>query len=207
MATRPLSALLDRFRRGVAVPAAVGDDLAMELAPVFASLEEFEREAKAVESASTAEAESRLEDAREHAARISATWREEAEAERTRAAEARRRRSRAEARALEVEGRAEADRIRRQAAERMPELVASILGCIERGAAEVHPRAPQAEEHGGGSARREPGADSGVRRGRGDPDARREPGVRGGRREHDLDPGASDEHDPGDTVAGKEQET
>jgi vacuolar-type H+-ATPase subunit H len=188
MATRPLSALLDRFRRGVAVPAAVGDDLAMELAPVFASLDAFEREAKAVERASTAEAESRLEDAREHAARISATWREEAEAERSRAAEARRRQSRDEARAVEAEGRAEADRIRMQAAARMPELVAVILSCVERGAAELRPRAPHAGEHGNGGAGREHGGGGGVR------------GA------HDLDTGASGELDRGDSVVHRGQE-
>jgi hypothetical protein len=143
MATRPLSSLLDRFRRGVAVPAGVGDDLAMELAPVFASLEQFEEEAQAVQRRGTQEAESRLEQAREQAARISATWREEAEIERTRAAEQRRRRSRDEARAVEAEARAEAGRIRRQASARMPILVEEILACVERGAAVVRPRTPE----------------------------------------------------------------
>jgi len=80
---RPLNTLLDRFRRGVAVPAAAGDDLAAELAPVFASLERFEEEAAEVARSSARRAEDRLAEGREQVARISATWRETAEAERT----------------------------------------------------------------------------------------------------------------------------
>ena len=132
MARRPLSALLDRFRRGVAVPAAAGDDLVAELAPVFASLEHFEREAEAVRQVSTERAEQRLEEAREQAAEIAARWRPEAEAARARAAQERRRSSRDEALAIEEEGRAEATRIREVAARRMPELVAEIVRCVER---------------------------------------------------------------------------
>lgn len=133
MAIRPLSALLDRFRRGVAVPAAVGDDLAAELAPVFASLERFETEAQEVRRASAERAEKRLAEGRERAGRISAGWREAAEAERTRAAQERRRRSREEALAVEAEGRTEAERIRREASTRISDLVAEIVACVEKG--------------------------------------------------------------------------
>jgi len=135
VARRPLSALLDRFRRGVAVPAAAGDDLAAELAPVFASLERFEQEARELREASVEQAERQLADAREQVARISESWREEAEAERTRAAAERRRRSREEALAIETEGRAEAERIRELASARIPGLVEKIVSCVERGAA------------------------------------------------------------------------
>lgn len=144
----------------------------MELAPVFASLEQFEREAQAVQSASSREAESRLEHAREQAARISATWREEAEAERARAAEERRRRSRDEARTVEAEGRAEADRIRREASARMADLIEEILACVARGAAEVRPCAPpRGAEQGeqGPVARDEHEADDSVARGEPEP--------------------------------------
>jgi len=134
MARRPLSALLDRFRRGVAVPAAVGDDLAAELAPVFASLDRFEDEARALRRASAERAERRLEEAREQAATISEGWRAAAEAERAHAADKRRNRSREEALAVEAEGRAEADRIRAKAADRVPALVSEIVACVERGA-------------------------------------------------------------------------
>jgi vacuolar-type H+-ATPase subunit H len=134
MAIRPLSALLDRFRRGVAVPAAVGDDLAAELAPVFASLERFEMEAQEVRRASAERAEEQLAEGRERAALISAGWREEAEAERAGAAQERRRRSRAEALEIEAEGRAEAERVRKEASMRTPEFVAEIVACVERGA-------------------------------------------------------------------------
>lgn len=130
---RPLGTLLDRFRRGVAVPAAAGDDLAAELAPVFASLEAFEEEADEVARASAAEADERLAQGLERAAHISARWRELASAERERAAASRRRRAQEEAAALEARGRAEAERVRERAAGKAPELVARILACVEQG--------------------------------------------------------------------------
>lgn len=133
MAVRPLSALLDRFRRGVAVPAAVGDDLVAELAPVFASLERFEMEAQEMRQASAERAEEQLAEGRERAALISADWREAAEAERSQAAQERLRRSREEALEIEAEGRAEADRVRIEASMRIPELVAEIVRCVEGG--------------------------------------------------------------------------
>jgi hypothetical protein len=130
---RPLSTLLDRFRRGVAVPAAVGDDLAAELAPVFASLERFELEAREIRQASARRADERLARGRERAAEISARWREEAEAERARVAHERRLRSREEVLAIEAEGRAEAERIREAASRRIHQLVAEIVACVEKG--------------------------------------------------------------------------
>jgi hypothetical protein len=133
MAGRPLSALLDRFRRGAAVPAAVSDDLAAELAPVFASLELLEAEAREVRETSVRQADDRLAAGRERVAEISARWRETAEAERARAAEERRRRVREEVLAVEAEGRAEADRIRTEGSARLPELVAEVIACLERG--------------------------------------------------------------------------
>jgi hypothetical protein len=129
---KPLSSLLDRFRRGVAVPAAAGDDLAAELAPVFAALEAFETEAAAVERASARQAEERLAASLERAARISEGWRARAEAERSHAAAERRRRAHEEASALEARGRAEADLIRERASEGMAALVAEIVACVER---------------------------------------------------------------------------
>jgi hypothetical protein len=129
---RPLSSILDRFRRGVAVPAAARDDLAAELAPVFASLEAFEAEADAVKRASARQVEERLATGREQVACVSEGWRERAEAERTRAAEERRRRAREETSTLEERGRVEADRMRERAARRVPELVAEIVACVER---------------------------------------------------------------------------
>jgi len=132
MARRPLSALLDRFRRGVAVPAAVGDDLASELAPVFASLERFELEAEEIRRLSARRAERRLEEARELAAEIAARWREEAEAARAEAARAHGLRARDAALQIEERGLVEAERIRQVAARRIPELVAEIVRCVER---------------------------------------------------------------------------
>jgi hypothetical protein len=129
---RPLSSVLDRFRRGVAVPAAAGDDLAAELAQVFASLEAFEAEADAVRRASTRQAEDRVAAGIEQVARVSEGWRARAEAERARAAEDRRRRAREEASVLEERGRVEADRMRERASRRTPQLVAEIVACVER---------------------------------------------------------------------------
>jgi hypothetical protein len=133
MARRPLSALLDRFRRGVAVPAAVADDLSAELAPVFASLERFELEAQEIRRLSVERAEQQLDETRERAAEVYARWREEAEAASGHAAQEARRKARAEARALEAAGLAEAERIRAVAAQRIPTLVAEIVACVERG--------------------------------------------------------------------------
>jgi vacuolar-type H+-ATPase subunit H len=133
MAGRPLSALLDRFRRGVAVPAAVADDLSAELAPVFASLEQLELEAQEIRRLSIERAEDRVEEARERAGEIYASWREEAKAASDRAAEKMRRRTREEVLAIEAEARLEADRIRTVAAARIPGVVAEIVDCVEEG--------------------------------------------------------------------------
>jgi flagellar biosynthesis/type III secretory pathway protein FliH len=130
---RPLNTLLDRFRRGVAVPAAAGDDLAAELAPVFASLERFEEEAAELARSSARRAEERLAEGQEQVARISAGWRATAEAERARAAEERRQRAHEEAAALEEQGRVQAERVRTRASERLPELVVAIVARVERG--------------------------------------------------------------------------
>jgi hypothetical protein len=100
---------------------------------VFASLERFEEEAAELARASARRAEERLEDGQERVARISASWRETAEAERARAAEERRRRAHEEAVALEEQGRAEGERIRRRASERIPALVDVIVARVERG--------------------------------------------------------------------------
>lgn len=133
MAGRPLSALLDRFRRGVAVPAAVADDLSAELAPVFASLEQLELEAQEIRRLSIERAEDRVEEARERAGEIYASWREEAKAASDAAAEKMRRRTREEVLAIEAEARLEADRIRTAASARIPGVVAEIVDCVEEG--------------------------------------------------------------------------
>lgn len=133
MAGRPLSALLDRFRRGVAVPAAVADDLSAELAPVFASLEQLELEAQEIQRLSIERAQDRVEEARERAGEIYASWREEAKAASDAAAEKMRRRTREEVLAIEAEARLEADRIRTAASARIPGVVAEIVDCVEEG--------------------------------------------------------------------------
>ena len=88
---RPVSTILDRFRRAAAVPAGVGDDLARELAPVFAALDEIESECDRVRADAAATAERRVADARVAAAAGSARGREAAEAARAEAEAERRR--------------------------------------------------------------------------------------------------------------------
>ncbi len=132
---RPLAALLDRFRRGVAVPAAFAGDLAGELLPVFASLQAVEEEAAAVRRGAVEEAERILAAAAEEAVRISAGWRHQAETARQRAAAEVSGKARQEAVAILARGQAEAERVRRRARARLPALVAVVVACVEEGPA------------------------------------------------------------------------
>ena len=127
---RPVSTILDRFRRAAAVPAGVADDLARELAPVFAALDAIEEDCRRAHAEAVAAAERRVAAARADAAVVSARGRERAEAVRA-AAEAERRRAReAEAQALRADSEAEAARIREEGADRIPALVAAVVDCI-----------------------------------------------------------------------------
>jgi hypothetical protein len=111
----------------------VGDDLALELAPVFASLEQIELEAQELRRASARRIEERLSEGRQHVEQISSGWRERAESERARAAQERRRKARADAVAILEEGRAEAERIRAQTTQHIDGLVARVVACVENG--------------------------------------------------------------------------
>lgn len=128
---RPVSIILDRFRRAAAVPAAVGNDLARELAPVFVALDAIEAESEQVRRRAAETAERRIAAARSETAGVSSRAREQAEAVRAQAEEARHRSRDAETRALLAEAEAEAERIRGQGSARARELVAAVLACVQ----------------------------------------------------------------------------
>lgn len=127
-----LSVLLDRFRRTAGVPAAVGDELEAELAPVFSALEEIEADASRVHEDATADAARRLNEAETASSRIAAGWRELAERARARVTAQVRRAAEQEAREILAVSRREADRVRAHGRERMPELVDAVLACVRR---------------------------------------------------------------------------
>lgn len=126
---RPVSNWLDRFRRP-GVPAAASEELDAELLPVFATLDEIEQEAAAIRIEADAEAARRVEAAALEAERILVRWRREAEAERVRAEADRREAVASEARSIELRAEAEAAELRERGLERMPALVATVLGCL-----------------------------------------------------------------------------
>ena len=128
---RPVSTILDRFRRGAGVPAAAGDDLAAELAPVFAALDDIEAEGERLREVAREDAEKRLAAAGEETARVLAVHRERAEIERARAAAERRQVTTDEVRSLLQAAETEAREIRQAGAERIPELVTVVLACLK----------------------------------------------------------------------------
>lgn len=130
---RPLGSWLDRFRRVAAVPAAVADDLAAELLSVFAALDLIEAEAAEVRAGAAREAERRRAGADAEAERILERGRKRAEAERARAEAQRRAEADAAVREIEIAALAEAERIRRRGAARLPALVEEVAAVVVRG--------------------------------------------------------------------------
>ncbi len=128
---RPVSTILDRFRRAAGVPAAPAEDLAAELRPVFAALDDLEAEAEQLREAAHARAEKRLASARDEAAATTAQYRERAETERGRAAAERRRATEEEIRLALQTAEAEARQIRERGAARVPAFVAAVLACVQ----------------------------------------------------------------------------
>ncbi|HXV57939.1 MAG TPA: hypothetical protein VD704_08725 [Gaiellaceae bacterium] len=127
---RPVNTILDRFRRAAAVPAAAGDELARELAPLFAALDGIEQKGEKLRVQAERAAERRLAGARADAARIEAAARKEAESERVRAEVAARRAAAAESEAVLARAEADAGRIREAGAARIPPLVAEVVACV-----------------------------------------------------------------------------
>jgi len=126
----PLRSMLERFRRSAGVPASVGGELAAELAPVFAALDEIEREVDDLREQSQAALANRLRETEEEVRRIVDEGRRLAAQERDDALRSAWREADAEACALAHAANAEADVIRRRGAERIPALVAEVLARV-----------------------------------------------------------------------------
>jgi hypothetical protein len=131
---RPVNTILDRFRRVAAVPAAAGDDLARELAPLFAALDAIEEEANQLRARAALAAERRLEDAAAEAAHLAVVGRAEAEEARREAEIDARRASAKQSGALGRAAEAEVRRIREDGASRIPALVEEVVACVKGGA-------------------------------------------------------------------------
>lgn len=127
-----LRAILERFRRSAGVPAAVRDDLAVELAPLFLALDAIDAEAARVREAAARRAAAIDEATRRDVEQLLADAEAQAEHERAEAAKAGRRATDAELREAEAQALAEADEITRVGRERLPPLVAAVRRCVER---------------------------------------------------------------------------
>jgi hypothetical protein len=126
----PLRSLLERFRRSAGMPAAVGGELRSELAPVFAALDEIEREVARVRARSEAAATARLKEADEAAERILAEARQLAAKEREVELETVLQRTDAEAEAIVAQAAAAAEVTRKRGDERLPVLVTEVLARV-----------------------------------------------------------------------------
>jgi len=130
---RFLRSFLDRFRRVAGVPAAVTDDIAAELAPLFAALGDLEQEAAGIERSAAEGAATRAHGATEEIQQITSDAEGQAEAERADAIKAGRRAAEAEAAKIIRVAEIEAERIRSEGRQRLPALVAEVLECVQEG--------------------------------------------------------------------------
>jgi flagellar biosynthesis/type III secretory pathway protein FliH len=126
----PIGGFLERFRRTTGMPARVGDEAAVELAPVFAVLDAFEREAQELRDRSSRMAAQRLHEAEEEAAALAAEARARADQERGDALKAGLRAADVEIAELLAAAEAEARAIRRRGEERLPALVAEVVARV-----------------------------------------------------------------------------
>ena len=126
-----LRAILDRFRRNAGVPAAVGDDLSAELAPVFHALDLIEAEAAGIRAAAERRAAGIAGETQREIEHLLADARAQADAERAEAIKAGRRAAEAEMRSIEARADGEAREIERVGRARLGPLVADVLRCIE----------------------------------------------------------------------------
>jgi Skp family chaperone for outer membrane proteins len=129
-----VASILDRFRRAAGVPAAAVDDIAAEVAPVFAALEQVEAEAQTILASAVEQARHIRADAEARAATLHAACDERARAEYARAESESEHASHTRLEAVEVEARQEAELLRREGRLRMAELVEEVVACV-RGAA------------------------------------------------------------------------
>lgn len=130
---RPLSALLERFRRTAGVPASVGGELEAELEPVFAALESIEREAAELRERVAAQAGLRLERAHEEGARLELALLQRSEAEQERLEAEVRRRAAEEAEAILAGAEREAEAVLERGRARIPSLVEAVVACVREG--------------------------------------------------------------------------
>ncbi len=125
-----LWSFLDRFRRAPAVPAAAGDMLAAELAPLLALLDEIEHEAEEARRVATLRVQAGLGDVAEEVEAILASARAHAEDERADALRAAQRRADVLVKSTLEHAEAEADRVRSLAHERSAPLVAEVVAQV-----------------------------------------------------------------------------
>jgi hypothetical protein len=126
-----IDTILERYRRPAAVPEVVADELAGELAPVFAALDELAGEAERIRADARRRAQSRLQAARDQAVAVLGDAAAQAETERAEAAAAGREASQVMMDELLAASEAEAARTRELAGDRIPGLVAAVLACVE----------------------------------------------------------------------------
>ena len=117
--------------RAVGVPTAPGEELASELVPLFAQLDELEEETTNLLAAARERAEVELSEAAERADSIVAAARERAEDERARVAAEQRAVAQKEVAGIRAAAEQEAERVRRRAEERLPALVSAVVKCVE----------------------------------------------------------------------------
>jgi len=132
---------LDRFRRLIAPPGrpgealgvpASGEDLQGELGPLFEQLDAVASQAQEIQREAAAEVAQRHARAQEQASAILERARGHAEEERTRAELEQRAEVKKQAVELQEGSRREAQRIRAASADRVPELLSEVLGCVRR---------------------------------------------------------------------------
>ena len=123
----PIGGFLERFRRTGGVPAAVGDEALTELAPVFAMLDEIEREVADLRDRSRQAGARHAREAEEEVEMIVAEARSRAESEREDAYRAGLRAADVEASAIVEAGRRDADAILQEGRERLSRLVEIVL--------------------------------------------------------------------------------
>jgi flagellar biosynthesis/type III secretory pathway protein FliH len=127
-----LRGILERFRRSAGVPAAASDDLAAELAPLFAALDAIDAEAAEMRRVARRRAATIADEAQVEIEQILADAKEQAEHERGEAIKAARKATEAEMRAIDERAHQEAGEIERVGRERIAPLVAAIRRCVER---------------------------------------------------------------------------
>jgi vacuolar-type H+-ATPase subunit H len=123
----PASGFLERFRRSAGVPAAAGDDVAAELAPVFATLDRIEGEAAEIRRRADVTAAQRLQETEEQVQSILAEARQRADLERDDALKAGGRVADAEVAAILEQAERRAQGVKDAGELRLPALAADVL--------------------------------------------------------------------------------